>query len=78
MAYIPKDIMRRFRDYFADHPTWGVLHIALDDGNLEDSHIQFCIEYAGEQGDAEGQALARILMDFTPAQRAKMYREASL
>jgi hypothetical protein len=30
----------------------GLLHIVLDDGNLEDEHIQWCIEYCNREENA--------------------------
>ena len=32
--------------------TGGLLHIVLDDGNLEDKHIQWCIEYCNREENA--------------------------
>lgn len=31
----------------------GMLHIVLDDGNLEDDHIQWCIEYCNREENAD-------------------------
>jgi hypothetical protein len=62
------------RAYYNDHGAGGSLHIVLDDGNLEDGSVQFCIDSAEERGDAAGAALGRLLLQMTRTQRAKVYR----
>ena len=52
----------------------GNLHIVLDDGNLEDHHIQFCISRAAEAGDKEGIALGDALLELSMTQRKKLYK----
>ena len=51
----------------------GSLHIVTEDGNLGDSHVEFCIERAQECGDAEGWVLARALLAMTELEREKVY-----
>lgn len=68
------DFLARFRAYHASHPTWGALHIVLDDGNMSNADVQFCIEYAVQQGDAECAALARVLLSMSKTQRKKLGR----
>lgn len=48
------------------------LHVVLDDGNVDDSHVQFCIEQAVESGHLECEALARKLWTMTKTQRRKL------
>lgn len=60
----------RFADYFDANPTWGSLHIVMEDGNVEDVHLAWSIRYAEEHGDSEGAALGRILSRLTEAERA--------
>ena len=57
-------------------PTGGVgccLHIAMDDGNVEDSHIELCLEQAKERGHATCLAAAEALRKMTKTQRRKLY-----
>jgi hypothetical protein len=68
------EVLPFVRAYYNDHAAGGSLHIVLDDGNLEDGNIQFCIEWAEEHGDAAGAALGRLLLEMTRTQRAKVYR----
>lgn len=58
-----------FKEYHNDHPTWGSLHIVMDDGNIRDSDLAHCLEFATEQGDLRGQELVKILIGLTPYQR---------
>lgn len=49
------------------------LHIVLDDGNVNDSHVEFCIKYALEQKHNDCYALALILLTMSTTQRIKLY-----
>jgi len=66
------ELKQRFRAYLETHPSWGHLHIALDDGNVRDSDVDFCIMFAAEWQDDEGLALARILRTMSKTQRKKL------
>lgn len=66
------EVLPDFLAYYRQHPAWGALHIVLDDGNVLDRDVEFCIKYAAENGDAEGERLARILLKMSVTQRAKL------
>lgn len=68
------DVIERFRAYHAKEPCWGVLHIVLDDGNVRDNDVKFCIEDALERGDTEGHELACLLLGMSTTQRRKLMR----
>lgn len=68
------EVVDVFRRYWTRFPTWGSLHIVLEDSNLDDESVAFCYGYAREHGDREGVALARICEYLTPTQRAKLGR----
>ena len=70
------DVLPRFVAYYRAHPSWGSLHVVLDDGNIEDVFVRGCAEYAREQNDAEGGALADILLTMSKTQRGKISRLA--
>lgn len=55
----------------------GYLHIALDDGNMEDRHIDFCIEKAAEAKDRCGVALGHVLRLMSRTQRKRVYAYAN-
>jgi hypothetical protein len=48
------------------------LHIVLDDGNVEDSSVDFCVRYAQEQGHLACEKLARTLRMMSRTQRLKL------
>ncbi len=66
------DVVEQFAAYYMDNPAWGSLHIVLDDGNVDTSHVDFCIEYAKQNDDSAGVALGQILARMSKAQRLKL------
>ena len=66
------DVLPRFQAYRFNNPTWGTLHIVLEDGNVADKDVQWCIEHAREHGDDEGAALAEILLTMSRTQRQRL------
>ena len=51
-----------FECYESLNLEYGSLHIVLSDGNISDSSIESCYEYAVEQGDIVGAYLASQLI----------------
>lgn len=76
---VPK-LIEECKKYYKlpNNSVGGSLHIVLDDGNLEDSHIKYCIGYAKENGDSEGVLLGQILLKATKTQRKKLYKNSQL
>lgn len=68
------EIADRFRAYREANQTWGSLHIVMEDGNVRDKHVRFCIESALEQGDTKGHELACLLLGLSTTQRNKLRR----
>lgn len=60
------------RAYYENHRTGGILHIVLDDGNLEDGHMRWCLERARLKGDIEAGFLAMLVMALSPSQRRRL------
>lgn len=52
--------------------AWGSLHVALDDGNLDDGSVLFCRDVAREDGDTRGYQLAFILLGMSKSQRRRL------
>ena len=54
----------------------GILHIVLDDGNVEDTYIDYCEDMAREQERQVQTALEIIalLRQMTVAERLRLYR----
>ena len=48
------------------------LHIVLDDGNVHDDHVQFCIDLAKTKGHEDCLALAKLLLRMSRTQRNKL------
>jgi hypothetical protein len=71
--------MGRFYAYHCrpGNECWGSLHIVLDDYNIEDHHVEFCIEWAEKKNDIDGADLARLLLRMTKTQRLKVSRLAT-
>lgn len=47
----------------------GSLHIVLDDGNVDEDSVRFCLTYARDRDDAVGVALANVLLSLTDDDR---------
>jgi len=71
------EIIKLAKDYYSKegNECGGSLHIVLDDGNLEDDNIKFCINYAKENNDIDGIKIGELLLTLSMTQRNKMYNE---
>ncbi len=68
------EVLPLVRDYYArpGNGVGGSLHIVLDDGNVSDDNVRFCIEWAHKQGDIAGAELGEILLRMSRTQRRKL------
>ncbi|MDX1559060.1 MAG: hypothetical protein R3193_09155 [Marinobacter sp.] len=66
------EVVERFAAYQRKHPAWGCLHIVLDDGNIGNDSVEFCIGYAEGKGDTEAVELGQILLRMSKTQRLKL------
>lgn len=66
------EIVDRFLAYYKENRAWGSLHIVLDDNNVDNDDVEFCIGWAQEHKDTEGETLARILLDMSKSQRLRL------
>lgn len=66
------EVVGRFAEYLSSNPSWGALHLVLEDQNVTDSNVSFCKDRAIETGDREGLELAEILMRMSRTQRLKL------
>lgn len=69
---LDKVTLERFKAYKKANPSWGHLHIVLDDGNVKDGHVRSCREMALKANDTEGVELADILLTQSKSQRIKL------
>lgn len=56
----------------------GALHIVLDDHNVDDDSIRYCVDRARERGDLDGVRLGEKLLSMSKTQRLKVARGRSL
>jgi hypothetical protein len=70
------EVLDRFKAYHAQHPSWGSLHVVLDDLNLEDYWVECCLQFALSADDGEGYYLVRLLLAMSKTQRRKLARLA--
>lgn len=66
------EVLPFVRELYAEHAAGGCLHIVLDDGNLEDHCVRFCIEDA-EQRSPEWADLCRVILRMSKTQRTKLH-----
>jgi hypothetical protein len=73
---ITPELIERIRCYYRmpGHAVGGSLHVVLDDGNVHDDHVAWCIEYARHEADTEGAAIGEILLRMSKTQRTKLSR----
>ncbi len=64
------------RAYYAKpgNGAGGSLHIVLDDYNVDDDSVSFCMDHAADKGDDDGVALAGLLLRMSRTQRLKIGR----
>lgn len=69
------EVLPIVKAYYAkpNNGVGGSLHIVLDDGNIETSSVKFCREYARQNNDLDGVALAELLLKMSYTQRKKLY-----
>lgn len=67
-------LIEECKKYYAmpNNSTGGNLHIVLDDENIKDNHIKFCIETAESNGDKAGVMLGKLLLQASMTQRRKL------
>lgn len=64
-AYCLRDAKDVLKKIYAKYPTGGPLHIVLDDGNFETSHIVWCLAHIAEDSllDEDLDMFERIATD---------------
>lgn len=68
------DVIPMIREYYKTNPVGGSLHIVLDDYNWHPCHVRWCKNYATEEGDTAGAALADMLLLLSKTQLRKLAR----
>ena len=65
-------VKKMIEQLYARHPTGCCLHIVTDDNNIEDSHVQFCVEEAQRSGHPSCERLAEALLEMSLEDRAAL------
>lgn len=71
-------IMKAKNYYFQEgNSVGGNLHIILNDGNIENSDIQYCLKLCKEKNDLLGIELSELLLKASKTQRKKLINSYS-
>lgn len=70
------ELIEECKKYYSipNNGVGGNLHIVLDDGNIHDEDIMYCIKLSKENGDEAGVNLGNMLMSASKTQRKKAYQ----
>jgi len=70
------EVLPLVRAYYGkpENNVGGNLHLVLDDVNVEDQHVSFCLEVAKERNDDDGVRIAELLLRMSKTQRYKVAR----
>lgn len=70
------DVMPVAKAYIAKpgNSVGGNLHIVLEDGNVHDDHIKFCLDQCIQANDRDGVYLCELLLRMSRTQRTKISR----
>jgi len=60
------------RELYSRHGAGCCLHIVLDDGNVMDDDVRFCIEWADKEGCKPCAELGQLLLRMSRTQRKKL------
>ena len=66
-------LIAMIRPYYAAHSAGGNLHVSLDDGNMEDGNVWFCLMEAAKEKDLVGVRIAVHLLSMTEDARYELY-----
>lgn len=68
------DVLPLVLAYYAkpENGAGGSLHVVLDDRNIGTPFVESALERAEEAGDADGAALAKLLLRMSKTQRLKL------
>jgi len=65
-----KDLIARVGRYYETNMAGGALHIVLDDDNVEECHIKWCIKHSiKEAKDEEALAIAKDMLKLSMRER---------
>lgn len=70
------DVLPVAKEYVAlpQNSVGGSLHIVLEDDNIDNHSVDFCIQWAKDHGDEAGVRLGEMIRRLTITQRKKLVR----
>ena len=70
------EVLPLVRAYYAKpgNEVGGHCHIVLDDGNVADDDLEFCLHGCEVMQDEDGAALMRLMLQMTQTQRRRIRR----
>jgi hypothetical protein len=68
-------VVLKAREFYTKHGNGcgGVLHIVLDDGNVEEAHVRFCRDEAVKKDDHDAIDICDDLLELTAEERYAVY-----
>ena len=68
------EVLPFIKDYYSKdgNGVGGSLHIVLDDGNIDDDSVKYCLGCAKKRGDIDGVKIAETLLLMSKTQRKKI------
>lgn len=74
------EVLQLVNQYYSQskNSVGGNLHIVIEDGNIDNYSIKFCLEQAKEQKDEEGIIIANLLLQMSKTQRKKIYMQSGV
>jgi hypothetical protein len=68
------EVLPLVKELYSRSPVGCCLHIVLDDGNVRDSDVAFCQQWALDRNHDDCSRLASLLMQMSERQRTKLHR----
>lgn len=68
------DILPLLLAYYAKpgNAVGGSLYTIMENGNIQDKHVQYCLDSARANGDDDGVLLAEMLLRMSKTQRSRL------
>ena len=67
------ECLKEVREFYEGNPAGGNLHVCLDDGNMEDGNVWWCLQEAAKEKDLDGVLIACLLLGMSEDDRFDLY-----
>jgi hypothetical protein len=68
------EVLPMVKELYKRHGVGCCLHVCIDDGNVEDRSVQFCLDFAKQKGCTDCILLAETLLKMSKTQRMKLHQ----